>query len=241
MQESLDKLSNDIRVLQNSRAAADESTALTTRLEEVREKSAVIGKSSEQWKVLRNATVIKDSHQRSIAEQTKSTINAIKHAQELFAEPTVLIQHAELGELNLPVESFVEKVKVLVQQAWVEYQQHVESKIEIDPPALVAFAQMETFESAASEITALIREVRNLLAIPAENNTTITTLNTALDQLASKTATFFSRMPPEVVDFVRAAAVGGAAITELTGDVREWIKDNGLESNFSVRLTGTNN
>ena len=240
MQESLDNLSNDIKNLIAARKTTDESAALIARLEQAREIAESIEETTTQWNFLRHAAVVKKTHQITISKSVRPTIEAIKNARSLFADPATPLQHPEIGELDSPIEDFIEKIKTQILQAWYEYQGQVRDRIKFAPNALMAFSEIEKFQSSVSDIMGLVKIVDSLLASPPETETEISQLETALDELVRRITAFFSadQMPPSVLEFVRAAASDGAEIDKLSVEVQKWIKENGLESNFSIKLTG---
>jgi len=240
MQESLDNLSIDIKSLIAARKTTDESAALITRLEQAREISESIEEPATQWNFLRHAAVVKKTHEITINKSVRPTIEAIKNARSLFADPATPLQHPEIGELDSPIEDFVDQIKTQILQAWYEYQGQVRDRIKFDPNALMAFNEIEKFQSSVSDIMGLVKTVNSLLENPPETETKISELKTALDALVVRITSFFSsdQIPPEVVEFVRAAASDGAEIDKLSVEVQEWIKENGLGSNFSIKLTG---
>ena len=143
-------------------------------------------------------------------------------------------QQFNLRSFQAKVKSLKDDLNEQLKRAWTAYcAQHLRGTNE---ELLGILVKIDTFRDAVQRIQTLTKQLRGI-EFPRDNehfsqiDVKIAQLSQAWNSLRS------DEVPEDVVQFLKAAAIGGASIDRLTPEVMSWLVDREIVNSFCVRLT----
>lgn len=152
---------------------------------------------------------------------------------EYRTKPDSILGQRALGSILRDLQSLAPRLTAMLAAAWASYvdDQHVE----ISDQLLAVLDQVPALREATKQVRTSQANIARRRATLPKANSDIADLDSAVAELRSQWHLLTGDgLPREVMEFIRAAAGGGAQLELLTDEVRQWLISRAVKDAFHV-------
>jgi len=219
-----------IRRYEKLRKAQGEAEAYATRLKMLKDRSDVLRPLMATRRALLGKAV---AHEVPAEPATRAAALLAKVRTDYVRDPGTIVASHALGNAPRILQALSDRLRTMLESAWHGY---VDSRhVEVSEHLLGILDQIPGLQASISEIRASQGRITRLRGTLPSDAAAVDALDAAVAQLRvlwQKLAG--DGVPDQVMQFIRAAAAGGASLEMLTDEVEAWLTVRGVRSAFNV-------
>lgn len=216
-----------------ARAVADQFDGFNSRARQVQDEVARLEPLVATWRVLRAHGI----PLQCPATRVQTALARVDEARSQYRADPVWV----LGNWYRPASDALQAVcrdtEAELRNAWRRY---VAGRIpSVNADLLDVLQQVPAFRHPVEVIRQRLRELRDQQEQLPPSAAALEAVDRRVGEIGAAWRKLTSdEVPPAVVDFLRQAGVGGAPLSLLTDEVRDWLVSRRIDGSFRIRLGG---
>lgn len=217
-----------------ARAIADQFEGFTSRARQVEQEVARLEPLVATWRLLR-------AHGLAVQSPAARVRGALARVTEVRAQyeadPLSVVANDWYRPTTDALQAVCREVEAELRNAWRRY---VSGRIpSVNFELLDVLEQVSAFRQPVSIVRRRLRELREQQEQLPAGEAALEAVDRRVSEIDAEWRKLTSdEVPPAVIEFLRQAGVGGAPLSLLTPEVRDWLVSRRIDTSFRIRLGG---